>query len=158
MLTFVDMKDRLASVVIAAVNRLFRDCAVTEPRFTFVDFLSKKSGPDPESFGTIYCDEQSRKEYLVNDLYVKGTKGPSFYAVYSIQEIESRPANEKHFDEQTFKKVVLLKRADIDVQENMIAFFAADCVKDGETFEDRRPLGTKDLGKARQINPAYTPA
>lgn len=148
MLALVDTKDRLASIAVA-VHRLIRECIVAEPRFTYVRRLTKKSGPEPEAFGKIYCDQQSGKEYLVNDLYVSGTTGPNFYAVYSIQEIESRPATESHFDEETFKKVVSLKRADIDVQEDMITFFAADCAKDGETFEDRRPSGTKDLGRNR---------
>ena len=148
MLALVDIKDRLASIAVA-VNRLFRECIVAEPRFTFVDFLTKRSGSEPENFGTIYRDERSGKEYLVNDLYVGERTGPAFYAVYSIQEIEARPTDSKRFDEETFKKVVSLKRADIDVQEDMIAFFKADCAKDGETFEDRRPSGTKDLGRNR---------
>lgn len=148
MLALVDIKDRLASIAVA-VNRLFRECIVAEPRFTYVRRLTKKSGPEPEDFGTIYRDERYGKEYLVDNLYVSGTTGPAFYAVYSIKEIVNRPANETHFDEETFKKVVSLDRADIDVQEDMIAFFAADCAKDGETFEDRRPSGTKDLGRNR---------
>jgi len=148
MLALVDIKDRLVSIA-TAVNNLIRECIVAEPRFTYVRRLTKQSGPEPEAFGKIYCDQRSGKEYLVDDLYVSGATGPDFYAVFSIREIKSRPTDQTHFDEATFKKVVSLKRADIDVQEDMVAFFAEKSKKLGREFEDRRPSGTKDLGRNR---------
>ena len=157
MLTFADLKDRLMVLVSSAVDRFLRDRSVSQPRFAFVDVFNKKSGgPDPESFGKIYRDEQSRKEYLVSDLYV-GPKPKAFYAVYSIKEVISRPVGETYLDEATFKETVILKDADIDVQNDIVSFFETKSSKNGTVFEDRR---TRHLGEktAKPLSPANTPA
>lgn len=139
MLGLEDLKNRLIKIVSSTVSLFIRDRAVATPRFTYVTTLSKKTGgPDPENFGKIYRDEQSGKEYIVQDLYVKPRNEPPRYSVYTINEVTVRPAEETYLDEETFKQAVNLKPADIDVQEDMITFFKRDCEKDGETFEDRR--------------------
>ena len=139
MLNLRILKDRLMKLISSTVAFFVRDRAVETPRFTYITTLSRKTGgPDPASFGKLYCDEMSSKEYIIQDLYVKSKTEPSFYAVYTINEVVTRPADETDFDEKIFKQVVRLKPADIDVQEDMIAFFKSDCEKDNEIFEDRR--------------------
>ena len=139
MLDLEGLKNRLVKIISQTVNLFIRDRAVETPRFTYATTLSKKTGgPDPEDFGKLYRDEQFGKEYIVQDLYVKSKNEPSFYAVYTINEIVARPADETEFDEKLFKKVVQLKPADIDVQEDMITFFREKSEALGRVFEDRR--------------------
>ncbi|MDD3029265.1 MAG: hypothetical protein PHS57_03155 [Alphaproteobacteria bacterium] len=139
MLNLKDLKNRLMKIVSSTVSLFIRGRAVETPRFTYVTTLSRKTGgPDPDDFGKIYRDEQFGKEYIVQDLYVKSRSEPPFYAVYTINEVITRPAEETYLDKEEFKRVVHLKPADIDVQEDMISFFKKDCEKEGETFEDRR--------------------
>lgn len=139
MLGLEDLKNRLMKIISSTVSLFGRGRAVETPRFTYVTTLSRKTGgPDPENFGKIYRDELSAKEYVVQDLYVKPRNEPPHYSVYTINEIIIRPAEETYFDTEEFKRVVQLKPADIDVQEDMISFFKKKNEGMGRVFEDRR--------------------
>jgi len=155
MLGLEDLKNRLMKVVLSTVSLFVRGRAVETPRFTYVTLFSRRTGgPDPDDFGTIYRDEKYGKEYLVDDFYFKPRSGSPRYSILSIEEITSRPSGETHLDDATFKKTVVLKAADIDVQDDMIAFFKSDSEKNGVEFFDRRKPPNSTKGAALPPNSA----
>jgi hypothetical protein len=155
MLGFEDLKNRLMKIVLSTVSLFVRGRAVETPRFTYVTLFSRRTGgPDPDDFGTIYRDEKYGKEYLVKDFYFKPRNESPRYSILSIEEIASRPSGETHLDDATFKKVVALKAADIDVQDDMIAFFKSDSEKNGTEFFDRRKPQNPTKGAALPPNSA----
>lgn len=153
MLNLEVLKNRLMQIISSAVNLFVRDRAVETLRFTYIASLSKKpDGPDSDNLGLgdVYRDETSGKEYLVDDFYFdpKSEEPPRYY-VQSIKEIVSRPAGETRFVDAVFEKVVTLKAADIDVQEDLIALLKRDYEKDGVEFRDRRERSTTMRGAAK---------
>lgn len=155
MLGLEDLKNRLMMIVSSTVSLFIRGRAVETPRFTYVTLFSRRTGgPDPDDFGTIYRDEKYGKEYLVKDFHFKPRSGFSEYSLLSIEEIVSRPDGKTHLDDATFKKTVMLKAADIDVQDDMAASFKSDCEKDGIEFFDRRKPPNSIKGAALPPNSA----
>lgn len=151
MLGLEDLKNRLIKIVSSTVSLFIRDRAVETPRFTYVASLEEKSdGPDPDGLelGEVYRDEKFGKEYLVAEYYFEPKDAPPHGSVFSIKEIVSRPSEQTTFDKAAFQKAVPLKTADIDVQEDMIAFFKAYYEKDGAEFYDRRERSTTMKGAA----------
>lgn len=155
MLGLEDLKNRLMKIVSSTVSLFIRGRAVETPRFTYVTLFRKRTGgPDPDDFGTIYRDEKYGKEYLVKDFYFKPRDKAPEYSILSIEEIISRPDGETRLDEETFKKTVVLKAADIDVQDDMVAFFKSDSEKNGIEFFDRRKPPNPTKGAALPPNSA----
>lgn len=152
MIDLGDLKNRLFRMISSTVAFFIRDRAVETPRFTYVaSFTRKPDGPDPDDvgLGDVYRDETTGKEYLIEDFYFnpKNEERPRYY-VQSVDEIISRPAGETYFDEAVFKNAVRLKAADIDIQEELIAFLKRTYEKDGVEFRDRRERPTTMKGAA----------
>lgn len=137
------LKNRLMQFLSSTVSLFIRDRAVATPRFTYVTRLDKKdSGPDPESFGVVYRDEQTKTGYLIDQVTVTA-KGVRKKAVFSIKEIISRPEGLNRFDEAAFANEVKTQIAPIDIQEEMISFFKIEALKSGGVFDDKRTRQTQ---------------
>ena len=157
MLGLEDLKNRLMKIVSSTVSLFVRDQAVETPRFRYVASLSKKpDGPDPDGLdlGDVFRDEKSGKEYLVEDFYFKPRSGAPRHSILSIEEITSRPSEVIFDGDAAFKKAVARKLADIDVQDDMIAFFKSESEKNGVEFFDRRKRQTQTKGAALPPNSA----
>ena len=157
MLGLEDLKHRLMKIVSSAVSLFVRGRAVETPRFTYVASLSKKpDGPDSDGLelGDVFRDKKSGKEYLVEDFYFKPRSGTPRHSILSIEEITSRPSEEIFLDDAAFKKTVVRKPADIDVQDDMIAFFKSESERNGVEFFDRRKRKNQTKGAALPPNSA----
>lgn len=112
---------------------------VTEPRFINVRSIRDKDGDmrEPTWLGTIYHDQKLGKSlFVVGEVYKEA--GISHREISSIVEIVSAQDLSHAMTQEELGSKLKTKAADVDVENDIIAFLKKDTEAAGAVFHDLR--------------------
>jgi len=121
------------------LGKIWRLLKVTEPRFTNVRSIRDKDGDmrEPTWLGSIYHDQKLGKDLFVVDAIYR-EEGVGHREISSVSEIVSAKDLSHVMTAQELQSKLKLKAPDVDVENDIIAFFKKDTEAAGAVFHDLR--------------------